>query len=183
MRKLILYLTLSVDGFIADAEGGVAWLSGAPGEDYGYADFYRSVEGVLLGRRTYEQIVGWGGSFPYPDKPVYVFTSNPRVQPVAPNVSVVVEPAAEYVARLKLDAGGPLWLGGGGSLARTLLDARLVDEIDLFTQPVILGDGIPLFEPRHARLPLELIETREWPAGIVENRYRVRSEWRALEKP
>lgn len=181
MRDVILYYTASLDGFIADTEGGVGWLAGAPSEDYGYGDFYRRTSAVLLGRKTYEQIVGWGGEFPYPDKPVYVFTSDPELEPVRSNVVVVTEPAATFVARLKLDDGGPIWLGGGGALARTLLDARLVDEVDLFIQPVVLGDGIALFESGHERLHFELLEAREWPGGLAECRYRVRNDWRRPE--
>ncbi len=184
MRPVILYVTMSADGFIADSDGGVGWLSGAAGEDYGYADFYDSVDTVLLGRTTYEQILGSGGDFPYADKPVYVFASDAQVRIAADNVTAVSDPAPEFVARLKLDDAGRIWLGGGSALATSLWNAGLVDELHLFVQPIMLGDGLPFIGKKHRRRGLELIEAKSWPADLVELHYRVTGEWRAdVSKP
>lgn len=178
MRSVILYVTMSADGFIADSHGGVGWLSGAAGEDYGYGEFYDSIGAVLLGRTTYEQILGFGGDFPYPEKPVYVFTRDSATRVAAPNVTIVSDPAEEFVARLKLESGAPIWLGGGTALTTSLWNAGLVDELRLFVQPTILGDGLPLLAADHRRRGLELVTAKPWPADLVELHYRVVGEWR-----
>ena len=177
IRPVVLYITMSVDGFIADTEGGVGWLAGAPGEDYGYAQFYEGVDAVLLGRKTYEQILGFDVGFPYADKPCYVFSSDESLPRAAESVEIVTTPAEEFVARLKLSEGGPIWLGGGARLATTLWDAGLVDEMHLFNQPIVLGGGIPLFSEPYQRRGLELLGSKSWPGGLVEVRYRVLKEW------
>lgn len=179
MRPVILYITMSADGFIADSAGGVGWLSGAAGEDYGYGDFYASMDAVLLGRTTYEQILGFGGDFPYADKPVYVFSSDSNLRVAAENVVPIHEPAEEFVARLKLTEGGPIWLGGGSALTTTLWNAGLVDELRLFIQPVMLGEGLPFIGAEHRRRGLELVKAQALPADLVELHYRVVGEWRA----
>jgi dihydrofolate reductase len=175
MRSVILYLTMSADGHIADADGGVGWLVGMPAEDYGYHAFYASVDDVLLGAATYEQILGFGGDFPYPDKPVYVFTSRTDPPSAGENVVFVDEPLDTWLARHKYDGDGRSWLGGGAKVAMAAWNAGLVDELDIFVQPMVLGSGIALFDAEHARRGLDLIEARTWPGGIVELRYKPRA--------
>ena len=77
MPTIILYIAVSVDGYIADADGGVGWLPSGDGggDDYGYAGFYAGVDAIVMGRRTYEQVRGFGVAWPYPGKPAYVFTN------------------------------------------------------------------------------------------------------------
>ena len=183
MRELIYYCTVSLDGYLADARSSTDWMHGAPREDYGFAEFYRGVSALLLGRRTYEQMLDTGDFFPYADKPVYVFSGNDKLRRAAPSVQIVSDISPEVcVARLKLrDAEeGPLWLGGGARLASTLYAAGLVDEIQLHIQPIILGEGLPFLGG--ADLPrqgLDLQECEKKPGGFVTLRYRTVKSWRS----
>jgi len=174
MRPVILYITASLDGFIAEPGGGMSWLDEAStaDSDFGYAEFYASIDTMLMGSATYEFVLHEAEAFPHADRDVFVFTS--RDLPIAAeSVALVRTDAAEFVRGLKARDGGPIWLVGGGKLNSSLLDPRLVDEIRLFVQPVVLGGGVPLFAAPNAGARLGLVTTREWPLGVVELRYRL----------
>ena len=178
MREVIYYLTQSLDGFIADVDGGVAWLSGAPNEDYGYEEFYHSIDTVLLGSHTYEQIVGFGGGFPYADKEVIVFSAR-ELESVDENITIEHEDPAKVVARLKIVEGSPIWLGGGAELATTLINAGLVDRIHVFIQPIVLGAGIGLVDVLDKYKTLVLDHSKQWVGGIMELDYSIVKGWRS----
>jgi len=171
-RDVVLYITASLDGFIADTSGGVDWLEGAEGEDYGYAALMESVDTVLQGSHTYLDTLRLVDYDPYEGKTNYVFTSREDL-PTSPSSQFVPGDAAEFVRALKTGDGKRIWLVGGGELASSLMSAGLVDEIDLFVQPVVLGDGIPLWRPPLERRGLDLIEACALPGGLAELRYRV----------
>ena len=174
MRPVILYITSSLDGFIAEPDGSMGWLdeASAADTDFGYAEFYASIDTMLMGSATYEFLLREAEVFPHADRDVFVLTS--RDLPVAAkSVALVHADAAQFVRDLKARDGGPIWLVGGGKLNSSLLDAGLVDEIRLFVQPVVLGGGVPLFAAPNAGSHLELEMTREWPLGVVELRYRL----------
>jgi len=103
MREVIYYCMISLDGYIADAQGSTSWMWGAPNEDYGFGEFYRAVGALALGRKTYEQMLDTGDFFPYADKPVYVFTSNPNLKRAADCVQIITDTdPVTFVARYKL---------------------------------------------------------------------------------
>ncbi|HEY5540746.1 MAG TPA: dihydrofolate reductase family protein [Coriobacteriia bacterium] len=172
MRQVVLYATASLDGFIAELGGGMGWLDAASeaDTDFGYADFYASIETMLMGSATYEFVLGATDSFPHADREVIVFTHRDLPIP-AKSVTLVREEAAEFTRRLKDGEGGPIWLVGGGQVNAALLDADLIDEIRLFVQPVLLGGGVPLFRAPHGGLKLALEACVKWPLGVVELRY------------
>lgn len=177
MKGVVYYLTMSLDGFIATKDGSVSWLTGAPNVDYGYEEFYHSIDTILMGSKTYEKICAISDQFPYPDKNVTVFSS--RELPCAgDNIDITDKAPEEVVARLKLTCAGPLWLCGGGKLAATLLDKRLIDEIRIFIQPIVLGKGIPLFSQLQKATTFEIDKVVEWPM-LTELRYRVVKPWRS----
>jgi dihydrofolate reductase len=178
VREVIYYLTQSVDGFIADVDGGVGWMSGAPNEDYGYEEFYHGVGTILFGSKTYEHILGIGGGFPYPDKEVIVFSKR-ELEAVEENVTIEKGNAAEVVARLKIAEGGPIWLGGGAELATTLLNAGLVDRLRIFIQPILLGNGIGTVDVLERYKTLQLERSKQWDGGIMELEYTVLKPWRS----
>ena len=133
MRQVVLYITASVDGFIAEPGGGMGWLDEAAstGSDYGYAEFYASIETMIMGRATYEFVLGAADPFPHADREVFVFTQ--RDLPVAaPSVTLVSKNPADFTRRLREQKGGPIWLVGGGILNSALSAADLIDEIRLF---------------------------------------------------
>jgi dihydrofolate reductase len=174
MRTVILYITTSLDGFIAEPGGGMRWLdeASAADTDFGYAEFYASIDTMLMGSATYEFVLREVEVFPHADRNVFVFTS--RDLPIAAeSVALVRTDAPQFVRDLKVRDGGPIWLVGGGKLNSSLLDAGLVDEIRVFVQPVVLGGGVPLFAAPNGGARLRLEATREWPLGVVELRYRL----------
>jgi dihydrofolate reductase len=170
-RPLILYVTASLDGFIADREGGVGWLTGAEGEDYGYAEFIAGVDTIVMGSGTYLASLALdGGTSAFAGRATYVFTARDDL-PATPGVTFCAEPAIDAVARLKEQRGGAIWLLGGGKLATSLAAAGEIDDVRLFVQPVLLGDGIPLWGGFSRPLELRLVEATAWPGGLAELRY------------
>lgn len=109
---------------------------------------------------------------PYAGKANYVFTSREDL-PVLGDPIFVHDDPAEFVRALKQQDGGRIWLVGGGELASTLMSAGLVDEIDLAVQPVVLGDGIPLWNPPMETHSLELLDAAVMPGGLARLHYRV----------
>jgi dihydrofolate reductase len=157
------FIATSLDGFIAERDGGVDWLF-ADG-DYGYTAFFDSIETLIMGRRTYEQILGYG------EKPSYVFT---RSAPVgAPHVEFVSSDASPLVEELRHRSSGDIWLVGGAALVSAFRELHLIDEYILSVHPVLLGDGIPLFERPQPRESLRLREELSFESGLVQLRYIV----------
>jgi dihydrofolate reductase len=172
-RPVILLITTSLDGFIADLDGGVEWLL-APSDDVpaDYLALIRSIDCLVMGSATYEtSLVLKGGTEVFSGREVYVFTSRDDL-PAHPNVTFVHGDATDFTRSLRAGSGGAIWLFGGGRLATALSDAGLVDEYFIAVQPVLLGDGIPLWVTPHGRTALELTSARAWPDGIAELRYR-----------
>lgn len=176
MRPLVLLLTASVDGFIADTDGGVDWLGTPPEETPPeYRALMDSIDCLVMGSATYlVSLQLEGGTDLFADHDVFVFTSRQDL-PRSPGVTFVSEDAAEFTAQLKRLTGGSIWLFGGGRLATNLSDAGLVDDYFIAVQPVLLGDGIPLWVSPHGRTDLELVSARPWPGGIAELRYSRRN--------
>jgi dihydrofolate reductase len=147
MRNLILYIATSLDGFIARLDGRVDWLDAIPNPnqlDYGYADFYGSVDTTLMGNTTYQAVLDFGGEFPYADKTNYVFSRQTDVADTQ-YIQYVTDNAVDFVTDLKQKEGKDIWLVGGGQLNASLLKAGLIDKMIISIAPVVLGTGIPLF--------------------------------------
>lgn len=189
MTQIILYIAASLDGFIADAGGGVDWLpTGDGGDDCGYADFYAAVAALIMGRRTYDQIRQFG-DWPYPGKPVYVFTARPPDDAPPAGVRFIQTDAVDFVQTVASQhTAGPIWLVGGAYLANQFRTAGLIDEYRVFVIPVILGRGIRLFggdgnndsdsngDGNAPATPLRLAATQTYAGGIVMLRYRPQRE-------
>jgi dihydrofolate reductase len=158
--EIIYYVAASLDGFIATPDGGIEWLKPfeGTGEDYGYGEFYASIEAVLLGRRTYEQCLQFP-EWPYAGKPYWVFS---RANTNTP---------ASVVAEMKSRGLRRAWLVGGGKLAAAFRAERLITEHIVSIVPVMLGAGVPLFAGPAPRQDLRLKSSRNFPIGIVQLRY------------
>lgn len=144
MRKFVLYIAVSLDGFIAGEGESLDWLDSVEGQgDNGYDAFYEGVDTILMGRKTYDWIMAHS-DFPYLGKECYVFSHSPREN--TKDVTFASEDAASFVSHLKELPGKRIWLVGGGGLLRPLLEAGVVDEMILTVAPVVLGKGIPLFQ-------------------------------------
>lgn len=174
MRKIILGLAMSFDGYIARENGGVDWLKM---EDLSEAademrEFFASIDTVLTGRKTYEKGLELGMDG-YDGLMNYVFTRTPR-ESNKDNVQFVFEDVKKFVERLKLQQGKDICLTGGGSLAKTFFVENLIDEIIIGVQPTILGKGIPLFLQHDKQIDLELFDVKTRRSGTVQLSYRVR---------
>lgn len=168
MRKVILYIAASLDSYIARKDGSIDWLTtyNSESEDYGYNDFYPGVDVLLMGKKTYDQVIGFS-QWPYEDKQVIVFSKESVLDP---RVKAVPEPVA-YTKALKEQQGKNIWLVGGGQIISLFLTHGLIDEIILTVTPVILGSGIPLFPGVTSDIELKLLGEKPFPSGLVQVHY------------
>lgn len=155
--KVVLYLAVSLDGYIARSNGSVDWLFDVEGDggDNGYAKFYGRIGALIMGRLTYEEMLKLSEEFPYKGKPCYVVARSE--QPPSPNVTFTAEDLASLVPNVKAEANGDVWLVGGGQLAKAFLEKGLLDQIEMTVIPKILGEGIPLFPEGTASTRLKLV--------------------------
>jgi dihydrofolate reductase len=172
MRTVTFGVANSLDNFIAREDDGVDWLLWGDEAAAVTAEFWRTIDTVVMGRKTYEVAVKLGTPA-YRGVKNYVFS---RTLPAgtAQGVEIVAEDAALFVRRLKADAGKGICVMGGGELARSLLEADVIDEIGLNVHPVILGSGVPLFLPMSRPVDLELRECRPFRNGCVYVTYGVK---------
>jgi len=179
MRKIIVYVATSADGFIARPDGDVGWLDRPRvAGNYGMNEFYRSIDTVLMGRKTYEKGLKLGQTS-YPGKRNFVF-SRTMPQSAAREVEIIAGDAAKFARDLRTTPGKHIWLVGGGELIASLLDFGQVDEFIIHVIPILIGEGIPLVAPRHRAAPLALVSARSFPDGVAQLHYRV--ERRTREK-
>lgn len=175
MRTVILYIAMSLDGYIADKNGGVDWLGGHGGPEEPldtYPELLRQADTVVLGWNTYHQIVTELSpeSWVYEQLTSYVITH--RTLPDTPNIRFVQEDPCALVSRLKQTPGGAVWVCGGAGIIQPLVRGGLIDEYRISVIPTLLGDGIRLFEPAEqtTRLHLERVLSA---GGIAELTYTV----------
>ena len=174
-RVIRVFVAQSLDGFIAGPDDDLSWLPGGDAqqegvyEDSGYEALMEQSVALLMGRRTFDVVNGFG-DWPYGDKPVFVATSRP-LECDEPTVRAVSGSPQDLLAAVRADVGdGGIYLDGG-ALIRSFLDAGLVDEVTVTVIPVILGEGVPLFAGADTRRALRLQESRDLGAGIVQLRY------------
>lgn len=170
-RKIVLYIATSLDGYIARKDGSVDWLPPLDDQDYGYSEFLATVDTVVMGRTTYEQLPELGG-YPYEGKKGYVFSTARKGRDA--NVEFVSGPAKEFAERLRSENGSDIWLVGGAELVDSFLSAGLIDRYIISVVPVILGEGIPLFFPDGRERILRLVGSRSFPSGLVQSTYEPR---------
>ncbi|MFQ9317661.1 dihydrofolate reductase family protein [Dysgonomonas mossii] len=173
MKKIKLYIAASIDGYIADIEGGLDWLSEYPITselNYGYDKFFDSVDTVILGGRTYRDILNMDVIYPYKDKISYVITRNKMNNPKE-NIHFISENITETVSELKKQEGKAIWLVGGSEVIAILLDNDLIDEMIITTIPVILGSGIPLFPNTSKESAWQLHNTHSYSNNILQVEY------------
>lgn len=171
-RKFIAYLAISADGFIARKDGSVDWLDRPhPKGAYGMPAFLQSIDTILWGRKTYEQVLGFGGVESIGSSARhYVFSSSPQS---APGVTFVNTPIPQFARNLRRRAGANIWLMGGAGLFGSFLDAGQLDELILHVIPTAIGEGIPLFSAARRTVNLNLLSTRKFSDGVVRLHYAV----------
>lgn len=178
MRTVILYLAISLDGYLADETCGVDWLVGEQADhtgDYGISAFLTQVDTVLMGYRTYRQVAEAlsPGHWPYSELQTYVLTH--RQLSEQKGISFISGAPEVLITQLKSQPGSNIWICGGAELAHSLICSGCIDEYRISVIPTLLGGGIRLFFGEHPPIPLHLVETKS-ENGIVELIYRVRRE-------
>jgi dihydrofolate reductase len=175
--KCSAYVATSLDGYIARTDGSLDWLprpvEGGAAEDYGYAAFMDSVDVLVVGRRTFDTVAGFT-PWPYAGKRVVVLSRSLRAAPAAlasHGIAFHAGPVAALAAALRADGLRHAYVDGG-KVVQAFLGAGLLDELTITRVPVLLGAGIPLFGPLAADITLEHLDTRAWPDGLVQSRYR-----------
>jgi len=170
--KASVFIGASVDGFIARADGGLDWLPAEP-EPHGYEEFIAGVDAIVIGRKTFETVLGFDG-WPYGDKRVVVLSSSPV--DFSKVVGGVVEQMggepADVVAQLAASGARHAYIDGGITIQR-FLRAGLIQRLIITRIPVLLGDGIPLFGSLPHDVRLRHIATRDYPSGLVQTEYEV----------
>jgi dihydrofolate reductase len=159
---LVFYGAISVDGYIARKNHSLDWLHGVEGaEDIGFAEFYETVDTILMGRKTYEQVLEHSpDEFPYEGKECFVFSRTLT----GPNnhVHFISDDIVDFTSALKEQKGKKIWVVGGGEVLQPLLQSRLVDEYFIQFAPTVIGNGIPLFLPGDRENELRLVEVRRY---------------------
>ena len=173
MRKIILYIAMSLDGKIAKPNGDVSWLEEIPvpdNEDYGYGALIERIDTTLMGNKTFKQIQQFEGEFPYKGLKNFIFTQNSE-QMNSDDVEYVSGDVVTFIKELKTQPGKDIWLIGGGQINALLLNHHLIDEIIAFMMPVVLGTGIPMFHSLAEQSFLKHTESISYPNGVVLLRY------------
>ena len=176
MRKVTFGGANSLDNFIARNDDAVDWLKWSREAAAVMTDFWKTIDTVVMGRRTYEVALRMGvGGGSYPGVKNYVFSRTmKRPEKQVKNLEIVSEDVADFVRRLKSEEGKDICVMGGGLLAKSLFEADLIDEIGFNIHPVLLGSGIPLFYEMSHQIDLELIECKSFKNGCVLVSYRVK---------
>lgn len=173
-RKIIAYIATSADGYIARSDGSVDWLDRPrTAGDYGMRDFFRSIDTILWGRKTYDQSLGFGGAGGRGGKKIknYVFSSKPGEG--SQQVEFVQGPIKEFATQLRAKPGKDIWMMGGGGIIGSFLDAQELDEFIIHVIPTFIGEGIHLIAPKNRTIGLELESTHAYPDGVVRLHYKV----------
>jgi dihydrofolate reductase len=168
-----VFVGASVDGFIARVDGGLDWLPAGGGEPHGYDEFMAGVDAIVIGRNTFEIVLGFD-PWPYGDKRVVVLSSRPldlsavrggRVEQRAGDPATII-------AELAADGAPNLYIDGGITIQR-FLRAGLIERLIVTRVPVLIGEGIPLFGSLDRDIRLSHVATRSYPSGLVQSDYRI----------
>src|SRR6266550_3089364 len=175
MRKVTFRVANSLDNYIARKDGAVDWILGGEEASSAMTDFWKTLDTVVIGRKTYEPVLKSGKPFPtYPGVKNYVISRTLK-ESSDKNVEIVREDAAEFIRKLKTQDGKDIFVMGGGLLAKPLFEANLVDELGVNIHPVLLGSGMPLFHEMSHQIDLELIECKRFKNDCLLVTYRVKS--------
>jgi dihydrofolate reductase len=186
MSKTQYYCASTLDGYIAESDDRLEWLTGYQGSYEGedvepikgsYDRFYEGVGALLSGSRTYEWMLDHLDEWPYEGKPTWILSTRDLPKPAGEGVDVrIVESRVEDLHEEMIAAAGDrnLWVIGGGNVASQVAEAGLLDELLVTVVPVVLGAGRPLFDRRLPGPPLQLTGTRRFDSGMVELSYQLK---------
>lgn len=176
MRKVTLFIAMSLDGYIADKDGGVDWLNGQEedGENMDtYSEFIKTIDTIIMGWNTYHQVITELSpeEWIYPEQISYVITH--REIPSTERIHFASESPCDLVKRLREEEGNGIWICGGASIVRQLMETDLIDTLHISVIPTLLGDGVRLFGPLEKEQKLRLVKTQSYN-GITDLVYEKR---------
>lgn len=169
MPLIRLYIAQSLDGYIARPDGGIDWLRPFDDVDYGYSAFTREIGTVVMGRASFELARSFG-EWPYSTMRGLIITSRPLAD-APPTVARVGADIPRLVTALRAAGDKDVWIMGGARTINAFLSADAVDRIDLFTLPILLGDGVRLFEGARPEQSLKLLSSQSYDKGLARLSY------------
>jgi dihydrofolate reductase len=170
-RKVVLYIAMSLDGYIAGPGGDMSFLSVVEeaGQDYGYGDFVETIDTVIMGRKTYDWVMTQVSEFPHASRETFIVTKTPQAS--MGNINFYNGSLKSLITQLKGLAGKDIFVDGGAEVVNELLKNELIDEFIISVIPVLLGDGLRLFHTGIPRQNLLLKTTSRYEKGLVQLHY------------
>lgn len=171
-RQVILYIAMSLDGYIAKPNDDLSFLSivEKDGEDYGYADFVSSIDTVIIGRKTYDWVMKQVGEFPHADKNAYIITRTAR--PTIGKTIFYTGDLTDLVRKLKSENGKNIFCDGGAEIVNELLNNDLLDELIISVIPILIGNGTRLFKDGRPEQKLKLLNVKTFDTGLTQLHYK-----------
>lgn len=175
-REIILYIAMSLDGYIAKDNDNIDFLSvvESPGEDYGYGDFQKGVDTVIWGRKTYDKVLSFGIEFPYKDKKCYVLSRTKKGKDE--NVEFYNGDVKELIQTIRQQKGKNIYCDGGGEVVFELLKNSLIDKMIISVIPHLVGSGVRLFKNGRPEQKLTFLKSITFPSGLVQLWYSKRKD-------
>jgi dihydrofolate reductase len=174
MSKTTLYIATTLDGKIARKDGSLDWLFALanPNQiDHGYADFLKSIGTTIIGKNTYNEILGFGVEWPYRGMDSYIATTNKELQATMPETYIISSNISDHINKLKGQSQKDIWLIGGGQLITFFLNNDLLDRMILSLIPTIIGEGISLFPDIPKETKWKLSNVEKFETGVVNLTY------------
>ena len=168
MRKVILYIATTLDGYIAKDNDDISFLSvvQSQGEDYGYSEFIKTVDTVIIGRKTYDKILTFGGDFPHRDRKCYVLSQQKKGKDK--NAEFYNGDIGQLIATIRKTDGKNIFIDGGAEIVFELMKQNLIDKFIISVVPHLLGGGVTLFKSGRPEQKLKLIRSMTFPSGLVQ---------------
>lgn len=174
-KKNSVFIATSIDGYIADKNGGIDWLHSIPNpnnEDMGYVEFISNIDALVMGRTTFETVCSFDVDWPY-DKPVFVLSNTLVEIPEShrEKAFLIKGTLSEIIGQINKKGYNRLYIDGGSTI-RNFLKADLIDEMTITIIPIVLGGGSPLFSELPNELKFELVKTKTYLNHITQNHYK-----------
>ncbi len=171
--KCYVYVAVSLDGYIAEKDGGIEWLNEIPnpeGSDFGFADFMKNIDAIVMGANTFRKVLSFA-MWPY-EKPVIVMSKS--IEKIPENLEGKAEifsgRITDLMKELEIKGYNNLYIDGGKTI-QSFLREKFIDEMIITTIPVLLGDGIPLFGKLEQKQKFRHVKTEVLVPGLVKNRW------------